>query len=775
MPAYLSKLLGKRVQKLLHKNTDKAAQGTYEWHHFRHDHLNASEAYAVLSNEKLGKTGSALAHEKCKPFEAPLPTEDPYFIRGHEQEPKIRDIYSQMTGSKVHSEFGSFQHYKYSFLAASVDGITDKGVVVEIKSRSKVFHSIPFKDWVQVQLQLEVMNLQEADYVQAQIADGDRLIEYKCMPVKRDHGWFKRHALPLFQKFWGFVTKHRKAGTVPDPEQEWVVASDIRNYSLGDPLIDYLERYYRKRKRIDRKPEYDFGNFFCRRGIEFEARVVEQLMEQFGDEMVTIWRHGQPTNDSIFTATRDALAQKVPILYHAPIRNEAAKTWGIPDLLVRGDYLNKIVQHPLEFINPDIYYVVDIKLGVLDLTANGVNLCNNTKTRAYKGQLAFYNEILKTFPGQDKVTRAFIIGKKWHYTKQKVTFTGNHWYERYGVIDFSTFDEPVISTVSKGIEWVRCMRKEGKEWTLDPPSRCELMPNMKNDEDQSWRELKEQLAVKNGEITLLWQCGIKNREIARGAGLESIYDPGLSAERIGINGPYKSRVLNNIIEANQQSDPLFIRDVEILQPPDAPWLNNNCDRIFIDYETISDLVEPGIDGDLVFMIGAWYRGKYKSWVVDSIKRSQELEIARKFFIWLGGIQRRRPVALYYWSKFEATQTEKLLERHQLFDEQIIWRGCDRYDLCQEIQEAGIAARGAFNYKLKKFTNALYKNKAIKTHWGTNECSDGLKAMVMTYYLNQRGGSLKRKKEMKDIIAYNKIDCKSMFAILGYIKKVVNNS
>lgn len=790
MPSYVSKFLTDRVQSLIAKNKPKAAQGSDEWHRFRYDHLNASEAYAVISNEKLGKTAARLRYEKCVPFEAPGATVDPYFLRGHEQEPVIRKIYSETTGSTVHDQFGSFQHYRHPFLAASVDGITDKGVVVEIKSRSKILPEIPFRDWVQVQLQLEVMNLHEADYVQGQLAkleDGTfRLIDYKCIPVERNHGWFKKHALPLFKKFWKSVSTHRKEGVVPEPDTEWVVATDIRNYSLGDPLIDYLERHNRSRKKIDHIPEYSFGNFFCKRGIEFEAKVVAEIAEQFGSDFVTVWRFGQPTNDSIFEATAAAMRAQIPILYHAPIRNSQAKTWGIPDLLVRADFLNKIVQHPVgvgESQHPlDLpygrlpYYVVDIKLGVLDLTANGKTLYNNTKTRAYKGQLGFYNAILQTYPGQTSINKAFIIGRKWHYTCRGVEFTGNHWYERYGEIHFDDFDAAIPALVAEAVDWIRDLRANGDKWTIDPPSRPELKPNMKNDEDESWKELKEQLAIKNGEITLLWQCGVKNRQFADAAGIKSIFDPAVTAESLGVFGPYQSYVLNNILAANRagRTDPIYIRDRALLRSPGAEWLNNTHQRVFIDYETISDLVQPDINGDLVFMIGAWFNGRYKSWVVNRLARSQELEITRDFFAWLRKLRDAGPVALYYWSPFEATQTNKLLERHQLYNERTTWNSCAHYDLCREIQQAGVAVRGAFNYKLKKVTNALYHAKAIKTHWGNNECSDGLKAMVMTFYLNEQtvrsGKSLKRHREMKNIIAYNKIDCKSMYSILEYITK-----
>lgn len=786
MSSYLTRFRERRVQQLIQKNKDKPPQGSDEWDRFRYDHFNASTAAYALSNEKIGKNATELEYEMSLPYKPPEPTTDPYLIRGHIQEPIIMQIYSKTTGSHVNVGFGSFEHYKHKFIAASVDGITNKGVIVEIKSRNVVLKDIPFKDWVQVQLQLAVMNLFEADYVQAKLVpateyddpelvyDNFRLVEYNCISVKRDTKWFKR-VIPIFRKFWRRVQTHRINGTLPNKYDEWVVASEIRNYSLGDPLIDYLNKYHRQQKKIYKTPEYDFGNFFCQKGIEFEDMIISELKDKFGNDFITIWTTGKALNDNMYQSTIDAMKFKVPIIHHGPIRDSNKKIWGIPDLLVRADYLNKIIQTSIP-VDPDdkSYRVVDIKLGVLDLTANGLNLLNNTKTKAYKGQLGFYNNILKTYPGQIDINKAFIIGRKWHYTSKNVEWVGNHWYERYGVIDFDNFDKYISITVDKAIKWVRDVRSDGQNWMLTPPSRPELRPNMKNDEDSDWKDFKDELAIKNGEITLLWQCGLKNRVIADKNNITNIYDSKISAELLGVNGPYQSRILNNILAANHQNNPLYFEDKTVVKS--SSWFSNNNFKIFIDYETISELVYDSITGDLLFMIGAWANGNYKCWVVNSLTREEEKRIATEFFDWLKYLMQKHTIAIYYWSHFEATQTDKLIERHQLYDQNIIWSCCNKYDLCKEIQNAGIAAKGSFNYKLKKFTNALYKSGAITTNWGDNECSDGLKAMVMTYFLHKKSikthKPLPSFKEMGDIIRYNEIDCKSMYSILEYIKSQI---
>jgi len=121
MPAYLSKFLSDRVDRLIERNQKKPPQGTEAWNYWRYNHLNSSEAHAPLSNEKHGKSAGILAYEKTTPYEPQGEITDPYLKRGHRQEPMIRDIYSTTTGSKVYHGFGSFEHYRHPFLAASVD------------------------------------------------------------------------------------------------------------------------------------------------------------------------------------------------------------------------------------------------------------------------------------------------------------------------------------------------------------------------------------------------------------------------------------------------------------------------------------------------------------------------------------------------------------------------------------------------------------------------------------------------------------------------------
>lgn len=84
------------------------------------------------------------------------------------------NIYEKIKNVKV-NEFGCLPHPQYNYLAASPDGITDDGIMLEIKCPySRHITGIPpIYYWYQMQLQLEVCDLNECDYLECKI------VEYK--------------------------------------------------------------------------------------------------------------------------------------------------------------------------------------------------------------------------------------------------------------------------------------------------------------------------------------------------------------------------------------------------------------------------------------------------------------------------------------------------------------------------------------------------------------------------------------------------------------------
>jgi putative phage-type endonuclease len=167
------------------KNTYQPEQKTQEWYDFRHDHITASNAWKALGTIS---SKNQLIYEKCQPlntekYKSSL-TETP-MSWGNKYEHLTACLYEEMNHTVI-SSFGCIAHKEYSFLAASPDGIvtgeTNFGRMIEIKNVvSREITGIPKKDYyIQMQIQMEVCDLEECDFVETKFIEFDSEAEYKA-------------------------------------------------------------------------------------------------------------------------------------------------------------------------------------------------------------------------------------------------------------------------------------------------------------------------------------------------------------------------------------------------------------------------------------------------------------------------------------------------------------------------------------------------------------------------------------------------------------------
>jgi putative phage-type endonuclease len=96
-----------------------------------------------------------------------------YTMWGKKYEDAASRLYCKLYNVKLH-EFGLVPHAKIKWLAASPDGITEDGIMLEIKcpkSRKIDTTSIPLYYWIQVQIQLEVCNLEHCDFIECELEE----------------------------------------------------------------------------------------------------------------------------------------------------------------------------------------------------------------------------------------------------------------------------------------------------------------------------------------------------------------------------------------------------------------------------------------------------------------------------------------------------------------------------------------------------------------------------------------------------------------------------
>ena len=167
-------------------------QRTPEWYQFRWNLITASNAWKAFESQS---TINQLIYEKCQPIkkfddngdeEVKLVNTNTSLHWGQKFEPLSVLIYEHKFKTTV-EDFGCIQHKTYKFIGASPDGIIvnkncDRyGRMLEIKNVvSRDINGIPKKEyWVQMQLQMEVCDLDECDFLETKFTEYTDYNTYK--------------------------------------------------------------------------------------------------------------------------------------------------------------------------------------------------------------------------------------------------------------------------------------------------------------------------------------------------------------------------------------------------------------------------------------------------------------------------------------------------------------------------------------------------------------------------------------------------------------------
>jgi len=170
------------------RDKPQPAQRTPEWYIVRNNLLTASNAYKVFGTDAAR---NSLIYEKCSQYNTPrefdreATEEDPICVNvsspmhwGQKYEPLSVAIYEASNDTAI-EEFGCVPHSDYRFIGASPDGINVNpesslyGRMLEIKNVvSRVINGSPKKEyWVQMQLQMEVCDLDECDFLETKFVE----------------------------------------------------------------------------------------------------------------------------------------------------------------------------------------------------------------------------------------------------------------------------------------------------------------------------------------------------------------------------------------------------------------------------------------------------------------------------------------------------------------------------------------------------------------------------------------------------------------------------
>jgi hypothetical protein len=548
---------------------------------------------------------------------------------------------------------------------------------------------------------------------------------------------------------------------------QFVSPSQLKNYVLKDTIIDYLEYYkinntkkkpYLKKKTIKlKKDTMKFEDFIKNKGVDYEKKVMNNLKKKY----ITI---SGLVNIESYNKTIDALNNKKTIIYQGVLFNEIDKTYGRPDLIIRGDILNKLYNQNEKI---DQYYIIDIKFSSIKLSANKTYILNSEMIPTYKTQILLYTEALNKLLNQN-VKKGFILAKKYLSESKGIKeVILNKNYNILAPINYESIDNKYYNILENAINWIFKLRKEGSEWKLLPkPSINELYPNMSNNKDGKWRSFKKELADNIKELTLLVNVGYEQRKNAFKNNIYSYTDKKCNSSNLGLYGK-RGIIVDEIISINSPKCKDLIRPKKIkCSILDWRKLPNNQMEFYLDYETTTDFDEL----NFIFMIGVGYINKQNKWkfkclVAKNKTLLAQIEMFKNFWNYINNvlIEYKKDDGIFiHWTSAEQTFFNKIKNiincKEKIF-----------LDLYQIFITEPIVIKNAFNYSLKTIAKSMFNHNMIKTDWDNNSsCINGLDALVIANQLYETK-SLVKINDMKDIAYYNEIDCKVLYEILEYLR------
>lgn len=305
------------------RNKPQPAQRTSEWYANRYNLITASNAYKIFESQAMK---NQLIYEKCKPLVSLAPMEQTdeefKFINvnsplhwGQKYEPVSVMIYEEKFKTII-EDFGCIKHDKYNFLGASPDGInvdeTNKryGRMLEIKNIvNREIDGIPKKEyWIQMQLQMEVCDLDECDFLETKFIeyeDYDKFKEDSITDVDTNDEEFINLRESLDNKLKGTIIYFQQKNGSPfydympfdiyDEEDinEWT-EEELKKYESEPYEYMYVNTIYWKLEKIS-------CVLVCRNREWFNMNVgeIEEFWRLIEYERVNGYEHRQPNRKNI--------------------------------------------------------------------------------------------------------------------------------------------------------------------------------------------------------------------------------------------------------------------------------------------------------------------------------------------------------------------------------------------------------------------------------------------------------------------------------------------
>ncbi len=586
--------------------------------------------------------------------------------------------------------------------------------------------------------------------------------------------------------------------------------------------ITHFSNISNSTQNLNKKKKTSF-DYIVDAGYLFEYDIINKikmLMESKGELSKLINICEQDINDNCDKTIQIIKKNLHTIILGSVLINQQNNTWGKPDLIVKGEWIEKYINMKIENVDITKWYIIDIKSSTIQLINNGSDISSKLLYSVYKSQIYIYtqalNDLLNKYNINNNVSIGFILGKKYKYYFDKKQIIKNS-FDMMGIVDFNKEKIKGIdleNMIKSGIEWIKDLRTNWKHFTLNPINKDELYPNMKNIYNKNWYGIKKNIANKNKELSLLWFCGITNRNKAWMKGIKSYMDKNLTPEILGFNiHDSKYKIIDNMLKLLHIPDKNYILDKKnnfMNWQQKAEW------EFFIDFETYnldtiydesSDWNNIYDDNQKIYMCGiSWicndsnefnhhvfivdyvHIDKLKNAFINNDKEikyddctccSSELDLIIKIKEFIMKFKPNNMKTdeffnksrLIHWSCAEPVIFNKKINEYKLnnFEFKLNW-----YDLLNvfKYSENPIIIKECFGFGLKNIVRKLNEFKEITIEWA--DLDDGLLSSFIAkdIYTNNFSNEKELNKNMYDIIKYNLIDCKSMNVLIDWMRNSI---
>jgi hypothetical protein len=223
------------------------------------------------------------------------------------------------------------------------------------------------------------------------------------------------------------------------------------------------------------------------------------------------------------------------------------------------------------------------------------------------------------------------------------------------------------------------------------------------------------------------------------------------------------------------------------------WRDPVVPEFYVDFETVSDLDDdfsafPRAGGQpLIFMIGCGHFAgpadrrcwTFSAFTARSLSLPEERRIIDEWLAHMVGVcddagttlDRAR---LFHWSPAETSTLTSAYNAAEIRQGRPGWPALPWCDLLNRVvKEQPVTVRGAFGFGLKAIAKAMQQHGLIETVWADGP-ADGLGAMIGAWWCqreaDRRGCALSEIDLMREIGAYNEVDCRVMAEVLEYLRR-----